>query len=97
MLTCDEYKEIYVAISSIFGGDYCPEEDYLDRDDFEDDNEYENAVAIMMMTNPDYFKTYFEGAQDIFEDFLDSACLTKEKFKEVFEKETKVLEKYNFF
>ena len=83
--TLQEYIDIYNAISSIFAGDYCPEEDYIDRDDYDNDTDYAIAIATKMQKEPDFYKEFFDSAKEFFhmeDGFLESICYTKEEFKE---------------
>lgn len=97
--TIQEYIDIYNAISSAFAGDYYPEEDYIDRDDYDDDADYAIAVATKMQREPDFYEEFFGGAKEFFnmeDGFLESACLTEEEFRETWP-QAAILEPYGFF
>lgn len=93
---------LYTAISTIFEGDYTPEEDIIEYDDtYESDEEYTNAVVDMFMNNPSEWNTYVEGAKDFFPEMYgneySSSCLDMEGFKSIYPKEFKILFDNDFF
>lgn len=97
--TLDEYIAIYNVISSMFTSDYCPEEEYFDRDDFDDDDEYAIAVATKMQKEPGFFESFLGGAKEFFHmenGWLESSLLTVKQVLEIW-LEASVLEPYGFF
>ena len=97
--TLKEYIDVYNAISSVFGGDYCPEEDDFDRDDYASDADYAIAVATKMKNEPSYYDTFFGAAKEFFnmeDGFFDSMCVTKDEFKATWP-QAAILDQYGFF
>ena len=94
--------ELYTAISTIFEGDYVPEEDIIEYDDtYANDEEYTNAVVDMFMNNPSEWNAYVEGAKDFFPemygDEYSSSCIDMKGFKTIYSKEFKILCDNDFF
>ena len=72
-MTKEEMKQLYNAISTVFEGDYTPEEDLLEYNDtFNSDDEYFEALAeIFEKNNGAEFKAYVDGAKECIFDFYE--------------------------
>lgn len=94
-MTREEMKQLYNAISTVFEGDYTPEEDLLEYDEsFSNDDEYFEALAeVFEENNYAEFKAYVDGAKDIIFDFYDNEEHVKTSHPEEYE----ILKELGFF
>ena len=94
-MTRKEMKQLYDAISTVFEGDYTPEEDLLEYDErFSNDDEYFEALAeIFEANNMKEFNIYVEGAKQCILDFYDD----EKHVSDCYPAEYKILKEHNFF
>lgn len=95
-------KQLYMAINTIFNGDYTPEEEILEYDDtYTNDDEYTEAVVNMFLNHPAKWCAYVKGAKEFFPEMYGSedsmSCLDMEGFKSIYPNEFKVLNDNDFF
>lgn len=83
----EEMKQLYNAISTVFEGDYTPEEDLLEYDEsFNSDDEYFEALAeIFEANNGAEFKAYVDGAKECIFDFYENEKHVKTSHPEEYE------------